>query len=84
MEQKTGKQREDATRIFFFFFFVGTAFLLSAEKSSSAGKENARPSLVKTRIKLNMTARITYKRRYVLDALVVFFCAFARRRSFSR
>lgn len=83
MEQKTGKQREDATRIFFFFFFVGTAFLLAAEKRSS-GKENARPSLLKTRIKLNMTARITYKRRYVLDALVFFCALFARRRSFSR
>ena len=64
------KQREN--------FFI----LLSAEKKSvlSSRKRSRRPSFISRRkIKLNMTARITYKRRYVLDALGFFLFIFARR-----
>lgn len=76
MEQKTG-------RIFFFFVLCELCFcsVLFAEKSVlSSRKRSRRPSFVSRRkIKLNMTARITYKRRYVLDALGFFLFIFARR-----
>ena len=65
---------------FFFFFCVCEFCCVLFAESLSSRKRSRRPSFVSRRkIKLNMTARITYKRRYVLDALVFFLFIFARR-----
>lgn len=66
-------------RIFLFCFLLKKRVRSFLSLSSKA--KRGRPSLERRKeIKLNMTARITYKRRYVLDALALYFLfIFARR-----
>ena len=72
----TGAKKQRGRIFLFCFLLKKRAFFPLSSKA-----KRGRPSLERRKeIKLNMTARITYKRRYVLDALALYFLfIFARR-----